>query len=47
MSEKGKARRAAYQARQEKQGKQVVNWIFGVLFVLAICLVVWAITIVS
>ena len=30
MSKKGQARRAAYEARQEKEGKKVVNWIFGV-----------------
>ena len=36
MSEKSKQNRARRDARQEKQGKQVVVWIFGVLVVLAI-----------
>ncbi len=36
MSEKSKQNRARREAKQEKQGKQVVKWIFGVLIVLAI-----------
>ena len=36
MSEKSKANRARREAREEKQGKQIVKWIFGVLIVLAI-----------
>ncbi|MBO4661056.1 MAG: hypothetical protein J5610_06325 [Prevotella sp.] len=36
MSQKGKAKREAYAKKQEAQGKKVVNWIFGVLVVLAI-----------
>ena len=43
MSKKNKARRAAYQARQEKEGKKVVNWIFGVLIFLALCFVVYSV----
>ena len=40
MSKKNNARRLAYQARQEKEGKKVVNWIFGVL---AICFVIYSV----
>ena len=43
MSKKNNARRAAYQARQEKEGKKVVNWIFGALVILAICLVIYSV----
>ena len=43
MSKKHNARRAAYQARQEKEGKKVVNWIFGVLIFLALCFVVYSV----
>lgn len=28
------AKKAAYAAKQEKEGKNVVNWIFGVLILL-------------
>ena len=31
-----KAKHDAYMAKQEKQGRKVVNWIFGILIVLAI-----------
>ena len=30
------AKQRAYEAKQEKQGAKVVNWIFGVLIVLAL-----------
>ena len=43
MSKKNNARRAAYQARQEKEGKKVVNWILGVLIFLALCFVVYSV----
>ena len=43
MSKKNNARRAAYQARQEKEGKKVVTWIFGVLIFLALCFVVYSV----
>ena len=46
MSNKGQARRAAYEARQEKEGKKVVNWIFAVLIILAICFIVYSMIIV-
>ena len=42
MSKKGQARRAAYEARQEKEGKKVVNWIFAVLIILALCFIVYS-----
>ena len=45
MSKKNNARRAAYQARQEKEGKKVVNWIFGVLIFLALGVVVYSVCI--
>ena len=46
MSKKGQARRAAYEARQEKEGKKVVDWIFAVLIILAICFIVYSMIIV-
>lgn len=45
MSDKKKARRAAYEARQEENGKKVVNWIFAVLVILAICFIVYSVCI--
>ena len=36
MKKKVNARQAQKDARQEKEGKKVVEWIFGVLVVLAI-----------
>lgn len=36
MSQKAKARRAAREARQEKEGKQIVNWVFGILIAAAV-----------
>ena len=43
MSKKGNAKRVAYQKKEEEQGRKVVNWIFGVLVVLAIIFAVWTI----
>ena len=43
---KDQARRAAYQARQEKEGKRVVNWIFGILVALALCFIAYSVYIV-
>ena len=45
MSKKNNARRLAYQARQEKEGKKVVNWIFAVLVVLALCFIAYSVII--
>ena len=36
MSQKSKVNRERRAAQQEKKGKKVVNWIFGVLIVLSI-----------
>ena len=36
MSKKLNAKREAYKKKQEQQGKNVVNWIFGVLVALAV-----------
>ena len=47
MSKKGNAKREAYQKKQEEQGRKVVNWIFGVLVVLAIIFAVWTILMMS
>ena len=47
MSKKNNARRAAYQKRQEEDGKKVVKWIFGVLVVLALAFAVYSMFIVS
>lgn len=47
MNNKGKVRRAAYQARQEKEGKKVVFWIGVTLIVLALCFIAYSVTIVS
>ena len=46
MSKKGQARRAAYEARQEKEGKKVVNWIFAVLVILALCFIAYSVILV-
>ena len=35
------AKKEAYAAKQEQEGRNVINWIFGVLVVLAIVLVVY------
>ncbi len=42
MNDKGKARRAAYEARQEKKGKLVVKCVFGALIALALIYLVWS-----
>ncbi|HIV83726.1 MAG TPA: hypothetical protein H9992_04060 [Candidatus Prevotella intestinigallinarum] len=47
MSDKGKARRAAYEAQQEKKAKRVVNWIFVALVLLAILYIIYTFGIVS
>ncbi len=46
MSDKSKARRAAYEKRQEEKGRKIVNWIFGILVFLAICFIAYSVTIV-
>ncbi len=47
MSDKGKARRAAYEAQQEKKGRKIVNWIFIVLVLLAVCYIAYTFSIVQ
>ncbi|MBS7284407.1 MAG: hypothetical protein ACI3YL_00225 [Prevotella sp.] len=42
MKAKKNARREAYAAKQEKQGRRVVEWIIGVLVLLAVAYAVWA-----
>lgn len=41
-----KAKHDAYMAKQEKQGRKVVNWIFGILIVLAIIFAIFTVYIV-
>jgi hypothetical protein len=38
---KATAKKVAYQKKQEDSGKKVMEWIFGVLVVLAIALIVF------
>ena len=45
MNDKKKSRRAAYEARQEKEGKKVVEWIFAVLVILAVCFIAYTVAI--
>lgn len=47
MSKKVNAKREAYAKKQEENGKKVVNWIFGVLILLAIIYLVWTFSIMS
>ena len=44
---KGTAKKEAYQKKQEEGGKKVLEWIFGVLVILAILFVGYSIWIVS
>lgn len=41
MSKKVNAKREAYQKKQEQQGRNVVNWIFGVLVALAVIYLIY------
>ena len=43
MSEKKNLRRAKREARQEKEAKNVVSWIFGVLVLLAFIFLAYSI----
>jgi len=36
------AKRVAWQKKQEEKGRKVVNWIFGVLILLAILYLLWS-----
>ncbi len=42
MNDKSKARRAAYEKRQEENGRKIVNWIFAILVILAIIFIVYS-----
>ena len=44
MSKKMNAKRVAWQKKEEEKGRKVVNWIFGVLILLAILYLVWTYT---
>jgi uncharacterized Rmd1/YagE family protein len=44
---KSTQKKEAYQKKQEDSGKKVLEWIFGVLVVLAIIFVIYSIFIVS
>jgi len=41
------AKRAAYEKKQEQEGRKIVNWIFGCLVVLAVGYMAYAIWSVS
>ncbi len=47
MKDKRNMRRAAYLARQEKEGKKTVMWIVAVLVILALCFIGYAAVIMS
>ncbi|WP_270776282.1 hypothetical protein [Segatella buccae] len=42
-----KAKRAAYERKQEEHGKKVVYWIFGVLVALAIVYMIYSMAMAS
>ena len=42
MSKKMNAKRVAWEKKQEEKGRKVVNWIFGVLILLAILYLLWS-----
>ena len=44
---KSAAKKVAYQKKQEEGGKKVLEWIFGVLIVLAVLFVIYSIWIVA
>ncbi len=46
-NKKVNAKKEAYAKKQEQEGKKVVNWIFGVLIILALCYAVWSIIMVA
>ncbi len=45
MNDKSKARRAAYEKRQEEKGRKIVNWIFAALVILAVIFIIYSATI--
>ncbi len=44
MSKKLNPKRAAYQKKQEEQGKRVVRWIAGILLLLAVAYFIWTLS---
>ena len=44
---KSTAKKVAYEKKQEDSGKKVLEWIFGVLIVLAVLFVIYSIWIVA
>lgn len=44
---KNNPKRAAYAAKQEKEGRNIVKWIIGVLLALGIIYVCWIFTMMS
>lgn len=44
MSKKMNAKRVAWQKKEEEKGRKVVNWIFGMLILLAVLYLVWTYT---
>lgn len=42
MSNSGKLRRAQREAKQEKQAKTVIHWIFGALIILAVAFAIYS-----
>ena len=45
MSERSKMHRAQREAKQEKQAKKVIKWIFGGLIVLAVLFIIYSMVI--
>ena len=41
------AKKAAYAAKQEKEGRNVINWIFGILIALGVVYAIYSIVMVS
>ena len=41
------AKKAAYAAKQEQEGRKVINWIFGILIALGVIYAIYSIIMVS
>jgi hypothetical protein len=41
------AKKAAYAAKQEQEGRNVINWIFGILIALGVVYAIYSIIMVS
>ena len=37
------AKKAAYAAKKEQEGRNVINWIFGILIALGVIFAIWTI----